>query len=152
MAIVANLAKENLPTNPVRFVNYATNSSPLDPHINTVNTGCGTDIVGTFPTTDDRGNPDVNVAFFDGVVFSGVIPDQTLTVDEYFELDTGAYFTTDGSAVVYTVTLLNTGLVIDAATGVISGIPTGIGTSNPIVTCTDGANSDDSNIFELAAA
>ena len=63
MAIVANKAKENLPTNPLRFVNYAGNDSVLDPHINTVNTGCGTEVVGAFPTKDDRGNPDVNIAF-----------------------------------------------------------------------------------------
>jgi len=63
MAIVANKAKESLPTNPVRFVNYAVNNGVLDPHINTVNTGCGTDVVGAFPTNDDRGNPNVNIEF-----------------------------------------------------------------------------------------
>ena len=63
MAIVANKAKEALPVNPVRFVNYAVNEVNLDPHINTINTGNGTDIVGTFPVTDDRGNPNVNIEF-----------------------------------------------------------------------------------------
>ena len=52
MAIVANLAIAGAPASANVFYRQA---DILDPHLNTVNTGCGTDIVGTFPTSDARG-------------------------------------------------------------------------------------------------
>jgi len=54
MAIVANLAMTGSPASKDGSVVYAT-VDILDPHINTVNTGCGTDITGQFATSDSRG-------------------------------------------------------------------------------------------------
>jgi len=51
MAIVANKSRPGVTTNGV--VRYA--AAQADAHINTVNTGCGTDITGLFVTSDDRG-------------------------------------------------------------------------------------------------
>jgi len=72
MAIVNNVAKTGVPVYDVadmRFVDYSTgDTNLLDPHINTVNTGCGTEIIGAFPVSDDRSTPTVTVDFKDLVI------------------------------------------------------------------------------------
>jgi len=84
----------------------------------------------------------------DGAIFFKTIPDMTLIVDVLMTpYDFSAHFA--GQIVDYTMTTTPTGLSFDPATGILSGTPTNVSSSNPIVSAGSAGQSAESNVFNI---
>lgn len=84
----------------------------------------------------------------DGAVFIKTIPDMTfISGVEITPYDFSEHFA--GPVVDYTITTTPSGLAFDPFTGILTGTPTNVGSSNPIVSAGSAGQSAESNVFNI---
>ncbi len=84
-------------------------------------------------------------------VFSGAVASQNVTAGTALLPISGTFTDPEGDALTFTASGLPANVTINSVTGVISGTPTAIGSSNIVITATDSeGNSDSSNTFTIS--